>query len=323
MLIKFNSEANRIWGTYYGGSRADLPTGIDVDSMNNVYISGATSSLDVISHEGHQNISRDGGDGFLVKFSPDGSRKWGTFYGGARYDFGIDVHVDSEHQIFLTGFTASDENIAFNGFKNELDSVQKGDGFFVKFTPEGQRVWGSYYGGEGSDVVQEIEVDNWGNIIVAGNTTSNSGIVENAFQSTNFGFGEGFVAKFNPHLERKWSTYYGGTGDELIGGLGVDKKGNVYMSGLARSPENISFNGFQDNYNGKGDLFLVKLDSLGNRVWGTYFGTPGEELHGGHWNNQCAIDTEGNIFLCGMSLNTGLSLNGFQDSPKGLVGMQS
>ena len=46
--------------------------------------------------------------------------------------------------------------------------------------------------------------------------------------------------------------------------------------------ENIGTNGFQNTHNGKSDIFLAKIDSSGQRLWGTYFGSPLEEFQKGN-----------------------------------------
>ena len=115
-------------------------------------------------------------------------------------DVSRNIIVDKDQNIFLGGFTSSEENIASNGFKNALDTVQRGDGFFAKFNPAGeQNIWFLLWRRK-FRCNQQIVIDEQGNIIIAGGTTCNTQIAENAFQDTNFGFEDGFVVKFNPQF---------------------------------------------------------------------------------------------------------------------------
>ena len=76
----------------------------------------------------------------------------------------------------------------------------------------------------------------------------------------------------DPKLE--WSTYYGGTQAEVNIGSEVDSNNNVYIYGQTLSTNSISYTGFQNNFAGSlFNVFLVKFNSSGTRLWGTYYGS--------------------------------------------------
>src|ERR1019366_6599716 len=110
-LVKFNSQGQRLWATYYGGSGADFAASVAVDRWNNVYLAGATSSPTGIAYNGFQNTYGGGGgpvmpgDGFLIKFDSSGNRLWATYYGGSGDDWGFSVATDHSGNAVLAGLT--------------------------------------------------------------------------------------------------------------------------------------------------------------------------------------------------------------------------
>src|SRR6185503_1248841 len=78
---------------------------------------------------------------------------------------------------------------------------------------------------------------------------------------------------------RIWGTYYGGQGNDGGFAVATDHNGNVFMAGITMSANGIAAGGFQNNFGGGVvDAYLVKFDSSGNRLWGTYFGGNGDEM---------------------------------------------
>ena len=87
----------------------------------------------------------------------------------------------------MTGLTSSDSSIAFNGFQNTIGGNL--DIFLVKFNPSGDRLWATYYGGEGFDIGYALNTDINGNIYLSGLTSSYSNIAYKGFKN-NFSGGE-------------------------------------------------------------------------------------------------------------------------------------
>jgi hypothetical protein len=313
-LVKFDGSGLRLWGTYYGGLGSTEWGRCEIDETNNVFLSGTTTSNTSISFNGFKNrIGRDTLDAYLVKFNSSGIRQWATYYGGDNGELGYDCVSDKTGNIYLVGVTGSLTDIAANGHQNSYGGGD-GDGFVVKFNSSGQRQWGTYYGGKDQDGFNCATKDVNGNIYCAGVTRSNNNISFNGHQNyINGGPDDAFLVKFNDSGVRKWSTYYGGKNNESPGAVNVDMYGNVYMAGGTASDSFIAFNGFQNKLGGYFDAFLVKMNSVGKRLWSTYYGSKGESNAGG-----CATDRFGNVYLSGLSSDTsGISFNGYQNKNAG------
>ncbi|MFY0540967.1 hypothetical protein [Nannocystis pusilla] len=117
----------------------------------------------------HQkNYGGGGEDAILVRFNLDGTRAWGTFYGGTMQEHDVTVAALPQGGVVLSGYTISKNNIATPGsHKPEGDGS---DGFVARFGAAGNRVWGTYYGHGGSLSVGRVGVDAVGSIYLCGHT---------------------------------------------------------------------------------------------------------------------------------------------------------
>jgi hypothetical protein len=260
--VKFNTNGIRTWATYYGGSSFDFGRAVDIDSTGNVFISGNTASTSNISTIGaHQTTSGGNFDAFLVKFNSIGVRQWGTYYGGNGDEFALDIVTDKIGNLFLTGQTGSTNNISTNG---ALQTSNKGniDAYVVKFNNNGVRQWGTYYGGNGEDWGNKIEIDSFGNIFIIGHTSSTSDIsTPNVYQTSNNGNFDAFIVKLNKNGMRQWGTYFGGNSNDLGNDFAIDLQGNMYVCGYTSSLNNVSSLGaYQTSNGGNNDAFLVKFE---------------------------------------------------------------
>jgi uncharacterized delta-60 repeat protein len=95
--IKYGPDGTQIWVRQFNGLAAldDSPTGLALDSEENVYVTGWT-------------MGRDGRAEFLtIKYDPAGIERWATFYRGGLWgqDQARAVAVDPEGNILVTGQT--------------------------------------------------------------------------------------------------------------------------------------------------------------------------------------------------------------------------
>jgi gliding motility-associated-like protein len=115
----------------------------------------------------------------------------------------------------------------------------------------------------------------------------------------------------DPKLD--WSTYYGGSGSEnRTFGCKVDGHSNVYLIGETNSSNNISYNGYQMNYQtetgANSNAFVVKFNMQGQRLWASYYGMNYRTI-------DAIIDKKNNIILVGTTGYTTInfSSNGHQN----------
>jgi hypothetical protein len=318
-LAKFNDAGERIWATYYGGVLDDWGAAVTSDSENNIYITGTTLSEDGIEYLGHQSVYggwadglfTDYGDAFLVKFTPDGDRLWGTYYGGEGGEIGNSINVSNDGFIYMVGSTSSPDNISSPGafqtsYAGGEDAFQiLADVFLAKFNLDGDRIWGTYYGGENIDTGEGVGTDNEGNVYFSGAAGSTSSISTPLSHQELYGGGvrDAILVKFTGDGDRVWGTYFGGLRYEFGMDAVVDATENaVYLTGYTTSYEGIAFDGYQMEHGGVDggditdrDAYLARFSLDGERIWSTFVG--------GLFNDyslDIGLDSEnGNIAICG------------------------
>ncbi len=308
----------RLWGTLYGGMEYEEALDVALDSDGNLYVAGISNSENqdnYIATTGAHQVTYAGasyagaGDAMLVKFNSSGERIWGTYFGGTNDEVAYGVDVDGSGNVYLTGYTKSTTGISTAGAYQTTFGGNT-DAFAAKFNSSGALQWATYFGGGGNDKAYGIDVTSSGDVYISGRTSSQSGIASPEAYQTTFGGGFGsdaFIAKFNSSGQRQWSSYYGGGETDYSYDCAAAGNGDVYITGLTFSPNSIASAGaHQTVYSGGGsDAFLVKFDSSGDRLWGTYYGGGGDAGEQGYG---ISTDTVGNVYFCGKTSSGGANV---------------
>lgn len=310
-LAKFDDTGARLWATYYGGADLDAVTSVAVDGTD-VYIAGQTISATGIAFNAHQDTFAGAMDLFLAKFNGAGQLQWATYYGGIGQEQGARCAVDPDGNVYLSGTTQSPTTsaIADGGHQNTYGGGLY-EAFLVKFSPTGQRLWGTYYGGTGSDIGSCCAVDTAGNVYLSGQTFSATGIAYAGHDTVVGPSSEAFLVKFDPDGSRLWGTYYAGAQG---GGYGhacaTDASGAVYLSGQTQSSIEVAYLGHQNAYGGAADSYLAKFNGSGERLWATYYGGMASE-----WTAMLAVNDSGQVLMAGTTYSeTAIAAAGHQDA---------
>jgi hypothetical protein len=191
-VTKLSAAGNSlIFSTYMGGTGGDQGLGIAADSAGNTYVTGSAGSVNFPVRNAMQPTLRGGSDTFIAKFGPSGgSPVYSTFFGGMGGDVAYGITVDSSGTPYLIGQTNSTDFPLLN-------SLQTSGGLFVtRLNSAGSGLlFSSFFGGTGSDEAQDVAVDGSGSIYLSGNTTSTDFPTAGAYQPTNAGGGDAFIAK--------------------------------------------------------------------------------------------------------------------------------
>lgn len=279
LLSKFTTGGERVWATYYGinGSKVcSIASGQD-----GLYVVGRTIDCPPLYTENtyfgtpgsHQPQPANCVDIFITKFSMDGDRLWGTYYGNENVDhvFKNALLTDGDF-VYFTGVSPSAENIATPGsYQENVDGLTS---YLVKFNSLGVRQWGTFIGLNPENEYNAtpyamLAKDNLGNIYISGATEMQDHIsTPTAFQGQKSGLDDIFLAIFNPAGELRYGTYYGGDNNEFVARPLVYND-SFYILGSTSSTENISTPGsFQPAYGGDPiafndtNIFIAKFDPV-------------------------------------------------------------
>lgn len=294
------------WATYYGSTNTDNSYSVVTDTAANVYLAGSTNNSSNIATSGAYQTTIGGNvDAMLVRFTEAGIRSFATYYGGSGNDDFFSATIDDNLNVYLAGTTSSSTGIATSGSHQQSYGGGASDCFMVKLTPAGSRVWATYYGGSDNEKTSTeyqvfIACDSSNNIYMAGNTRSTSGIATSgAFQTSNGGNIDGFVAKFNSSGVRQWGTYIGGSDNDNMRKVAFNGNGDVFVAGEMRSSGFGTSGAHQSSIGGNNDAFLIKFNSSGSRQWSTYYGGTGGDSPQGLYT-----DYQGNIYMSGSTNST-------------------
>jgi uncharacterized protein (TIGR03437 family) len=360
-VAKFTPSGMLSYVTYLGGSGDDAATGIAVDSAGDAYLVGITNSKDFPTTPGVLQRALKGsggnscvtfGDAFVAKLNPSGNQLlYSTYLGGSLDDFGWAIQIDAQGDAYVAGATLSSDFPVVNAVQSILKGsggepgrpscnggplFNAGDAFVAKLNPTAtQLVFSTYLGGSLDDAALAIAVDPAQNIYVGGFTLSTDfPTTGGAFQTTFggrdpinefFNFGDGFVAKLSPSgATLAFSTYLGGSGDDVVYGMTSDRGGTVYITGSTSSPNfPTTSTAVQSAYGGYlsqelpflieqniGDAFVARMNPQGTKlIYSTYLGGSANDS-----GQAIAVDPSGLIYMAGWtdSKNFPVSANAMQ-----------
>lgn len=178
--------------------------------------------------------------------------------------------------------------------------------------------FGTYFGGSGADSVANTSTDGSSLYICGVTTSTNFPTTPGAFQQTSQGNRDAFIAKFDANGTRQWSTYYGGSGEDVA--LGISKVVNsmVAVCGFTTTQSGFTTSGVvQPAFaGGSTDGFVTTLSSSnGARVQATYIGSAQADTL-----VRVDMDGEGNIVTIGNTTSSAVfTMNGHQKDNGGLT----
>ncbi len=159
-------------------------------------------------------------------------------------------------------------------------------------------------GGLQADEAQRIARDEAGNLYVAGTFSGTSADLDpgpdvRRFESA--GGSDVVVAKYTPHGVLLWARSFGGPGEDSIGGLDLDARKNIYLSGAFADAANFDtqWGSRIETSAGQDDAYVVRLDEYGNLVWVRAIGGPGSDAA-----SDVRVDAEGNVLVSGWFAQT-------------------
>jgi hypothetical protein len=311
-VIKLNHEGNAVvYSTYLGSA---TPNGIANGAGGDIYLTGwAYAGFPVVNpiqnYVGGPGCGPRGNDicpdAFVAKLSYTGSALvYSTYLGGTGNDQGNGIATDAAGNAYVTGSTrAKDFPTTASAFQRTSTSGPVEDAFISKINTDGSAlVYSTYLGGENATSGKSIAVDYSGNVYVAGQTLAKTfPTTRSALQTMPSGLVDAFVTKLNAAGSALiYSTYLGGSDNDLAATIAIDASGSAYVAGSTSSKDLPIASAYQPACGGcpdSPDAFIAKLDPVGsNLLYSTYLGGSA-----GDGARAIAIDGSGNAYLVGVT----------------------
>ncbi|MBN1612287.1 MAG: T9SS type A sorting domain-containing protein [Polyangiaceae bacterium] len=274
-----------VWSAAYGGDNTDYVNDIAVDAAGNAAIIG--TFVGMADFGGSPLLAAGYDDIYVARYDPAGNHLWSQAFGNSNYEAGNGIAADSDGNVIITGCFV--DAVDFGGAP--LVSDGGCDVFLAKFDPMGNHLWSQRFGtdaeNEGAD---RVATDGAGNILFAGSFED----------SIDFGGGplvipSGsalFLAKLDPNGSHLWSRGFEHINSLSVGGIAVDRAGNVLMVGDFWGT--VDFGGGPITSMGDSDIYLAKFDLDGGHVWSMSFGN----LEDGYGQG-VAVDGAGHVLITG------------------------
>ncbi len=308
------------WSAYFGGSGLDDVKASTIDVNGNYYVTGSSSS-DFTTFQDFVGTDLVGLNSavILAKFQPDHSLEWMVFYGGTTNQFEIFSNQygnavvtrqsGGQTQIFVGGTTKA--NNIFPAPLSGAYNVGTGTGtdfkgFIARFRGDGLIQWSTYFGNDGGEQVEGLDVDAQGRLHIVGTCNSSfpSQPLTGAYNVGDAGGSAGImVARFNADCSLNWCG--------SIGGSGVDEGADIvchpngfYVSG-STSSTNFPVIGGGEDYHAGGDVVLLDFNSAADVIWCSHHG-------GSDWDqpgiNSLAKDNYNNLVVAGATESSDMVL---------------
>jgi hypothetical protein len=232
-----------LYSTLVGGTGADIPRSIAVDTLGRIYVSGYTFSTDFpTTSNAFAQQAFGSGDAIFFQLDPGTDAiLYSTYLGGTGFDEAKKVLPLGNGQVALAGYSLSDDYpVTQNGYQPVSNGSSDATLSILDMNTPGYLglKYSTYLGGSDGDVAYDLRVDSAGKFYIAGYTLSRDFPVTNGALNTvsdpNAGF-NAFVSVIDPaalpNQALKYSSYITGPGTQVAYGVEIDDQGNIYVTG--------------------------------------------------------------------------------------------
>ena len=258
-VVKLNSGGEIAWSRTYGGSGYDWASSVAETTDGNFVVTGFTNSNDgdVTGFHGGS-----GSDVWTLKLDSEGNVIWAKTFGGTSDDAARTVVATPGGGCALAGFASSgDGDVHGNHGGSDL--------WVLRLNSQGDTLWTASYGGSFWDEASHMTVTPDGGLALTGLTYSNDGDVS-GYHVPTFPAADVWTIKLNANGKKIWTKTLGGSMDEVGISIVSCPTGGYLIAAYSQSND-----GDIEDHHGNTffvDIWLVKLDEDGNKIWAKNYG---------------------------------------------------
>jgi len=310
-LIKTDSTGVELWNKTFGGSSDDEGQSVQQTSDGGYIIAGWT-----------QSYGSGSKDLWLIKTDSAGNEQWNKLFGGTNDDGATSVRQTTDGGYVISGYTSSygagsvdawlikTDSLGNQEWQKPLGGLSSDGAWCVEQTTDGGYIltgWTYSYGPGVIGNLWLVKTDSLGNQqwnkVFGGSdvdrgyyvsqTTDGGYIITGYTDSFGAGLYDMWLIKTDSSGNEQWSKTFGGTGRDYGNSVQQTISGGYIITGYT-----LSYGA------GNEDVWLVKTDSLGNKVWDETFGGTSSDV--GYLGQQ-TID--GGYIVTGHTLSYGAGVH--------------
>ena len=307
-IVKYDPNGNTLWARLIGGSSTESAVSIMMDSYNNVYALGQTTSSGFTVSGLNVPFVKTGNstDMYIIKYNKDGNPVNATLLGGYGYQVPYYGTI-ANNQITIAGYTTT-SGLTVNS--SVFNTMGEYDAYLIKLTNQGAVDWHKVLGGASVDLAYSISKNSSGRIFIGGSTRT-SGLYSSSGTSMkqNYGYSLGIVIETNasgiPIVATSLGEYSQWTTDE-VRGIAHDANDNMFIvgttnaSGWRYKDAVVSF-GSNTGYTS----FLLKQTPSGAVQWNAFVSGISSEYSTG-----IAVSPSGSVAMTGYTDSPTVSVSG-------------
>ncbi|MFN8322381.1 MAG: T9SS type A sorting domain-containing protein [Chitinophagales bacterium] len=261
------------WDKRYGGTK-DEGNPVLLHTTDGGYLVGGYSLSDISGDktENNRNNALTTEDFWVVKLDATGNKLWDKRFGTSGGD-NLRAVIPTNDGSYLLGGSSDG---GAGGDKTQ-STQGNADYWIVKIDSHGNKLWDKRYGGSGADGFYCMQQTTDGGYILGG--ASVSGISGDKTQENwdlSHFYADIWIVKIDSAGNKLWDKRLGGTDDDYALDIKQTKDGGYIIGGMSYS--RIGGDKTQDNFDTlnplTSDVWIVKIDSIGNKQWDKTLGTP-------------------------------------------------
>ncbi|MBA3828468.1 MAG: T9SS type A sorting domain-containing protein [Taibaiella sp.] len=170
-VAKYDSAGNLLWVKTIQGQGSDEAKGVVIDANDNIYVTGNMNSqaIHFSSADSLTNDSRNGSNGFLARYAPDGTYQWSQSIRSVGMVKALALTLDPGGNPIIGGY--------FQQYADFSGTILRGGNtntFLAKYTNSGTLLWANAGKSTDNCLTTALATDAAGNIFATGKISGNT-----------------------------------------------------------------------------------------------------------------------------------------------------